>query len=121
MRAALHSHSLCWFRRRRLPQNYRPMPAIERTVPGTEPRQRPLDQTVEPLREKQESNVYQHAEVGPITAEMVRPDVSGNRWGGYCVEKLRISGLARAVQTRLPYTHVCSSFYCLKAKFFQRA
>ena len=109
MRAALHTHILCWFRRRRLPSNYRPVPPIERTVPGTEPRQRPLDQTV-----KQEDNVYQHAEVGPITAEMVRPDVSGIRWGGYDLEKLRIAGLARAVQMRLPYTHVCSAFYCLK-------
>lgn len=117
MRAALHAHILCWFRRRRMPRDYKPVPVLERTVPGIDPRQRPLDQSVKPLKEKQEDNVYQHAEVGPITAEMVRPDVRGtrrSRWGGYDVEKLRIAGLARAVQMRLPYTHVCSHHYCLK-------
>ena len=82
---------------------------IERTAPGVEPRQRPLDQTVTPLKEHQADTVYQHAHVGPITAETVRPDVSGPDWGGCDVEKLRIAGLATAIQQRLPYLHYCSS------------
>ena len=40
--------------------------------------------------------------------------MSGSDWGGYTVEKLRIAGLARAIQQRLPYLHRCSSLYCLK-------
>ena len=114
MRAALHAHILCWFKRRTKREDFRPIPVIERTAPGVEPRQRPQGQQVEPLREHQEDTVYQHAYVGPITAEMVRPDVSGESWGGYDHEKLRIAGLARAIQTRLPYLHYCSSLYCLK-------
>ncbi len=114
MRAALHAHILCWFKPRETRKDYKPVPVVPRTAPGTEQRQRPLDQKVAPLREKQEDNVYQHAHVGPITGEMVRPDVAGDNWGGYDVEKLRIAGLARAIQTRLPYLHSCTPLYCLK-------
>ena len=46
----------------------------------------------------QHDHVYHKAHVGPITAELVRPDVGGEDWGGYDLEKLRIAGLARAVQ-----------------------
>ena len=49
-----------------------------------------------------------------MVAELVRPDVSGENWGGYNLEKLRVAGLARAVQTRLPYLHHCTPLYCLK-------
>ena len=87
---------------------------IERTAPGVEPRQRPLDQTVTPLKEHQEDTVYQHAHVGPITAAMVRPEVGGPDWGGYDVEKLRIASLARPIQQRLPNLHYCSSLYVLE-------
>ena len=114
MRASLHAHILCWFKKRKKSDDFKPIPVIERTAPGVEPRQRPLGQTVAPLKEHQEDNIYQHAHVGPITAEMVRPNVSGSDWGGYTVEKLRIAGLARAIQQRLPYLHRCSSLYCLK-------
>ncbi len=114
MRAALHAHILCWFKRREIKKDYKPVPPVKRTAPGTEPRQRPLDQKVEPLRQKQEDSVYQHAHVGLITGEMVRPDVSGEHWGNYDAEKLRIAGLARAIQTRLPYLHSCTPLYCLK-------
>ena len=69
---------------------------------------------MESLKEKQEDNVYQVAHVGPIVAELVRPDVHGKSWGCYTVESMRIAGLARAIQTRLPYLHSCTSFYCLK-------
>ena len=58
--------------------------------------------------------VYQAAHVGPMTAELVRPDVSGENWGHYDLDRLRIAGLARAVQTRLPYLHHCTPLYCLK-------
>ena len=114
MRASLHAHILCWFKKRKKSDDFKPILVIERTAPGVEPRQRPLGQTVAPLKEQQEDNIYQHAHVGPITAEMVRPNVSGSDWGGYTVEKLRIAGLARAIQQRLPYLHRCSSLYCLK-------
>ena len=51
------AHILCWFRRRQLPEDYRPIPAIPRTAPGNEPRQRPLASTVEPLTEFQHDHV----------------------------------------------------------------
>ena len=56
---------------------------------------------------------YHRAEVGRVNAEMVRPDVSGENCGGYDYEKLRIAGLARAIQSRL-YLHSCTSKYCLQ-------
>ena len=44
-----------------------------------------------------------------MTAELVRPNVSGAHWGGFDLDRLRIAALARAVQTRLPYLHHCIS------------
>jgi len=114
MRAALHAHILVWFRPRKMPENYKPVPPVPRTVPGTGSRQRPIDQKVEPLAGAQHDHVYQCAHVGPIVAELVRPDVSCEDWGGYDLERLRIAGLARAIQMRLPYLHSCTSLYCLK-------
>ena len=113
MRAALHAHILCWFKPRPVPKDYKPIPAIPRAAPGVEPRQRPTAQTVDPLPEFQHDHVYHHAHVGPMIAELVRPDVSGDHWGGYDLERLRVAGLARAVQTRLPYLHRCTPLYCL--------
>ena len=114
MRAALHAHILCFFRPREMKDDYKPLPALTRVVPGHEPKQRPRDSVVPSLGERQEDNVYQTHHVGHITAEMVRPDVSGPGWGGYDVEKLRVAGLARAIQSRLPYCHACNPAYCLK-------
>ena len=114
MRAALHAHILVFFKPRELPKNYKQIPAIVRTVPGHEPKQRPRDSVVPPLHEKQEDHVYQAHHVGQMVAEMVRPNVRGPNWGGYDVDQLRIAGLARAVQTRLPYLHPCNTVYCLK-------
>jgi hypothetical protein len=114
MRAALHAHILLWFRLRKKPDKYKPVAPVKRTAPGSEPRQRPVGQTVEPLNAKQHDHVYHQAHVGKITGEMVRPDVAGDNWGGYTFEMLRIAGLARAVQTRLPYLHSCTPLYCLK-------
>jgi len=114
MRAALHAHILCFYKLRKKPENYTPLGCIKRTAPGSEPRQRPREQTVEPLPEPQHDNVYHHAHVARISGEMVRPDVSGKKWGGYDVEMMRIAGLARAVLSRLPYLHSCTPLYCLK-------
>ena len=44
-----------------------------------------------------------------MTAELVRPNVSGAHWGGFDLGCLRIAALARAVQARLPYLHHCIS------------
>lgn len=116
MRAALHAHILCWFKLRTPPDDYTPLRPVPRQAPGSEPRQRPRDQRVEPLQEGnyQEDNIYHCAEVGRITTEMTRPSVAGPAWGGYRdFAKLRIAGLARAVQSRL-YLHSCSHKYCLQ-------
>ena len=126
MRAALHAHILCWFRLRADPHTPRPgvpkykrLDSVPREAPGTAPKQRPSGQTVEPLRDSEdklyvhEDDMYHRAEMARVTAEMVRPDVSGGQWGGYSVEKLRIAGLARAIQSRL-LLHVCSPKYCLQ-------
>ena len=88
---------------------------IPRTAPGLAPRQRPREQVIEPLGPGviQEDEIYHRAEIGRICAEMVRPDVGGGDWGGYDINKLRIAGLARAIQSKL-YMHVCSPKYCLQ-------
>ena len=119
MRAALHAHILCWFQRRPSPKSgYTPLAPVPRQAPGTQPRQRPKNQAVDPLPEGhyQHDNLYHHAEVGEIRTEMVRPcvaSVDGFGWGGFNVEKLRITGLARTIQSRL-YLHSCSAKYCLQ-------
>lgn len=51
--------------------------------------------------------------MGRVNAEMVRPHCCGAAWSGYDVEKMRIAGLARAIQSRL-YLHTCSPKYCLQ-------
>ena len=45
MRAALHAHILCWFQPRRSQAPV--LKAVQRTAPGTEPKQRPRAQKVE--------------------------------------------------------------------------
>ena len=122
MRAALHSHTLCWFQRRdeekqaeelhAAGKTYKPLPYIPRTVPGTQPMQRPRAQVVQKLDEFQADNMYHKFEVGRVVTEMVRPDVHGEGWGW---QQLRIAGLARAIQTRL-YLHHCSLKYCLQSR-----
>ena len=114
MRAALHAHILVFFKPRDKPPDFQPNPSIARVVPGSDPKQRPRDSQVTPQAELQEDNVYQAHHVGQITAEMVRPDVSGKHWGGFDNEQLRIAALARAIQSRLPYLHHCNAVYCLK-------
>ena len=91
MRAALHAHILVFFKPREQRKDFKPLGAIPAVAPGREPRQRPRDSEVPEMKEKQEDNVYQKHHVGPITAELVRPDVSGPNWGEYDIEKLRIA------------------------------
>ena len=126
MRAALHAHILVWFKLRADPRNqvsekgqkYTALTSLPRTAPGTAPRQRPSEQHV-PIINDHEHDIYHKAEMGRVNAEMVRPHVgeldSGASWGGYDVEKMRVAGLARAIQTRL-YLHACSPRYCLLAR-----
>ena len=64
--------------------------------------------------DEQEDSVYQFAEVARLSAEMPRADISGEDWGAYDVETLRIAGLCRTVLIRLNYCHVCTPLYCLK-------
>ena len=83
---------------------------------STAQKQRPRDQHVMDLQGDayQEDTIYQLGHVARVLAEMVRPDVAGANWGGYEVAKLRVAGLARSIQFRIPYLHTCSPSYCLK-------
>ena len=81
MRAALHAHILCWFRPRR--SNAPVLPAVERTAPGTDPKQRPRAQKVEEFADEdyREDNMYQNADVARVVTEMVRPYVRASAGG----------------------------------------
>ena len=93
---------------------YRDIDSVPRVAPGVEPRQRPAAQEVKPLAEKTEDACYHRFHMARVTAELVRPCVAGPKWGGYDLEMLQIAFLARAVQTRLPYVHFCTTNYCLR-------
>ena len=96
-------------------QGYKALAPITRTVAGTEQRQRKLDdKKAPPLLHHQEDNVYHTAYVNRVSTEMARPNLGENGdLGGFDVEKLRIVGLARCVQTKL-CLHACTTGYCLK-------
>ena len=98
-------------KREQKPDGYKPLAPIARRAPGTEQRQRPSDQRVAPLEKAQEDNIYHQVHVNRISCEMARPCV-GDDLAGWDVEKLRIAGLARAIQTKL-CLHCCSAKYCL--------
>ena len=49
---------LVWFRPRKLPEGYKGVKSIPRTAPGSDLRQRPRDQKVEPLEQTQYDHVY---------------------------------------------------------------
>ena len=93
------------------PDGYKPLAPIPRKAPGTEQRQRPLDQKVDPLEKPQEDNLYHQVHINRISCERARPYI-GDDLAGWDVEKLRIAGLARAIQTKL-CLHCCSTKYCL--------
>ena len=67
--------SQVWFRPRELPPTYRDIESMPRLVPGTEPKQRPADQEVKPLAEKQEDTVYHrfHMVLGSTTLPPITP------------------------------------------------
>ena len=117
-RGTLHSHCLCWMKKRKTPGGWKALQPIPRLSPGCEHKQRPFDQRVPPItgEEAQEDSVYQLAEVARISAEMPRADVSGEDWGGFDVETLRIAGLCRTQLIRLNYLHTCTPIYCLKGR-----
>jgi hypothetical protein len=118
-RGSLHSHTLCWFKRKLRPRNWGPLPPISATRQGATAKQRSI--TTKPLLklttdEFQEDSLYQLSEIARISGEMPRPDVSTTssvKWGGYDWDSLRIAGLARGVLTKLNYMHVCTPAYCL--------
>ena len=114
MRAALHAHILLWMKLREKPPKYKPLDSIERSVKGTEQRQRKLDEKTPALLHQQEDNIYHTAFVNRVSTEMARPNLGENgTLGGFDVEKLRIVGLARCLQTKL-CLHACTTGYCLK-------
>ena len=97
-------------------KEYKPLPPIPRSGKGNEQRQRPLDKEIPLLGEgkgRQEDNIYHVAYVNRVSTEMARPHL-GKRGdlAGFDIEKLRIAGLARCVQTKLSL-HACSTRYCL--------
>ena len=117
-RGALHSHILVWFRKRRAHPNWSALPVVPRTVNGTGPKQRHGPRGRErPSPEHQQiqhDSCYQQAEMGRVSAEMIRPTVTPGDFGGYDVEMLRMASLSRTILIRLNYLHICSPVYCLK-------
>ncbi len=107
-----------WLKRRLKHKDWTALPSVPRVVPGREPRQKaPSDRPVDALVEAdyQEDSLYHLFECGRVLAEMVRPNVAGENWGGYRDrECLQLAGLARAIQIKLRYPHVCTPQYCLK-------
>ena len=100
---------LCWFERRKLPQDYRAIDSVQRRLPGTEHRQRPQSQTVEPLTTFQEDHLYHAAQVGRIVTEMVRPSVKGivdkRRYGGGTTSGFALRDLPAAPAPRKTTSH----------------
>lgn len=116
-RGALHSHILVWFRKRKPRPDWQALPPNPRTVSGNGPKQRPLGSPAPPQQQPQRvqhDSCYQLAEMGRVSAEMVRPTVTPGDFGGYDVEMLRMAALARTMLIRLKYLHICSPVYCLK-------
>ena len=120
-RGALHSHILVWFRKRRAPPHWSALPVVPRTVNGTGPKQRHglrgQDRPPPQHQQIQHDSCYHLAEMGRVSAEMVRPIVTPGDFGGYDVEMLRMASLSRTILIRLNYLHICSPVYCLKVVF----
>ena len=76
--------------------------------------QRPSSQVVLDLRDKQEDSCYHKAEMGKVSAEMVRPTVTTDGFGDFDFETFRIAALVRIKQIRSGYLHKCTPKYCLK-------
>ena len=113
-RGSLHGHILAWFKRMKEPKGWQPLPPVPRTAPGMKPTQRSFSQVVPELPEKQEDSCYQLAEMGRVSAEMVRPTVTPGDFGGFDFETFRFAAFVRTKQIRSCYLHVCTPKYCLK-------
>ena len=113
-RGALHGHILAWFKRKKKPEGWQAVPPVPRTTPGTKPMQRSFSQVVPELSEKQEDSCYQLAEMGRVSAEMVRPTITPGDFGGFDFETFRFAAFVRTKQIRSCYLHVCTPKYCLK-------
>ena len=61
----------------------------------------------------QYDSCYQLAEMGRVSAEMVRPIVTPRNFGGYDIESLRIGSLARTILIRLKHPAVVRICVCL--------
>ena len=108
-----------WFKRRRRPNGWTPLPPIQAKKKGADPKQRSLtDNITNQLADEdfQEDSIYQMAEIARIFGGMPRPNVensNGVSWGGFDCGTLRIAGLCRSVLIKLNYHHVCTPAYCL--------
>lgn len=108
-RGALHAHILVWLKTRIRSKDWQQLPSVSKTVLGKGSKQKspqdmphpelPRDTDGKPITH--EDSIYHKFECGRVLGEMVRPDVSGQSWGGYGAELLRIAGLARAIQIKL--------------------
>ena len=78
--------------------------------------QRSSSQVVPGLSHKQEDSCYQFAEMGKVSAEMVRPTVTHGDWGGYDFETFRFAAFMRTKLIRSRYLHTCTPKYCLKER-----
>ncbi len=112
-RGSLHSHTLVWCKRRGAPKGWTALAPVSRSAPGPESRQRLPTHTVPklPMKDWQWDTVYQRSELGEISAENIRADVSGTNWGGHTWETLRVCGLGRST-TRNTYLHMCTPSAC---------
>ncbi len=114
-RGSLHAHILAWFKLRCQHPNWERLPPVDKRSPGVDAKQRPMNQPVPKLGVYQEDSLYQLAEIGRVSGEMPRANVSSSvvKFGGYDCDSLRVAGLARSVLIRLGYCHTCSPNYCL--------
>ena len=124
-RGSLHAHILVWFQKRRQQDHWQPLRSVPRTVTGNAPKQRLPRQVRSEVPhpdppQRQEDSCYQLAEMGRVSAEMVRPTVTQVDFGGFDFEMLRIAALARTIQIRMGDLHTCTPRYCLKDRAVSR-
>jgi len=55
----VHAHILCWFKRRTAADVWQALLPVPRVTPGTNPKQRPFDQTLAIPKPGQEDSIYQ--------------------------------------------------------------
>ena len=104
---ALHSHTLVWCKKKTPANAWTRLDALPRSAPGSESRQRLPTFKVDKLKDFQWDTVCQRTELGEISAEMVRADVSGSNWAGHTWETLRVCGFGRSI-LRNACVHTCT-------------